>query len=126
MLRELIRRISTRLDDAPKQPGPGHGRRVLFEAQVDRIQCLVIELPVHDPCAAHVVLSPREQEIARMVSKGYANKTIAAVLEISTWTVGTYIRRIFAKLGVGSRAAMVTRLQECETYPGIRKLTLES
>jgi two-component system, NarL family, nitrate/nitrite response regulator NarL len=30
--------------------------------------------------------------------------------EISSWTVNTYLRRIFAKLGVTSRAAMVARL----------------
>ena len=59
-----------------------------------------------------VVLSPREREIARMVARGYPNKTIAGVLEISLWTVGTYLRRVFAKLGVGSRAAMVARLME--------------
>ena len=47
-----------------------------------------------------------------MVAKGYPNKTIAAVLEISLWTVGTYSRRTFAKLGVGTRAAMVARLIE--------------
>jgi DNA-binding CsgD family transcriptional regulator len=56
------------------------------------------------------MLSPREQEIARMVAEGYPNKTIAAVLDISSWTVGTYLRRIFAKFGVGSRAAMVARM----------------
>jgi DNA-binding CsgD family transcriptional regulator len=47
-----------------------------------------------------------------MVARGYPNKTIARVLEISSWTVGTYLRRIFAKLSVGSRAAMVARLME--------------
>jgi DNA-binding NarL/FixJ family response regulator len=34
------------------------------------------------------------------------------VLEISSWTVCTRLRRIFAKLSVGSRAAMVARLME--------------
>ncbi len=57
-------------------------------------------------------LSPREQEIARMVMKGYPNKTIAAVLDISVWTVGTHLRRIFTKLGVVNRAAMVAQLVE--------------
>ena len=47
-----------------------------------------------------------------MVAKGYPNKTIAGVLNISCWTVCTHIRRIFAKLGVASRAAMVARLLE--------------
>ena len=55
-------------------------------------------------------LSAREQEIARMVAAGRPNKTIAKALEISEWTVSTHLRRIFAKLGVSSRAAMVARL----------------
>ena len=58
------------------------------------------------------LLSPREQEIARMVAQGYANKTIASVLEISSWTVASHLRRIFVKLQVSSRAAMVTCLSE--------------
>jgi DNA-binding CsgD family transcriptional regulator len=55
-------------------------------------------------------LSPREYEIARMVAKGYANKTIASLLDISSWTVSSHLRRIFSKLDVSSRAAMVARL----------------
>lgn len=55
-------------------------------------------------------LSPRECEIARMVAKGYPNKSIASVLDISSWTVSSHLRRIFTKLGVTSRAAMVARL----------------
>ena len=47
-----------------------------------------------------------------MVAEGYPNKTIAAVHDISSWTVRTHLRRVFAKLGVGSRAAMVARLLE--------------
>lgn len=58
------------------------------------------------------LLSPREQEIARMVARGFPNKAIATVLEISTWTVGTYLRRMFAKLGVTSRTAMIAKLME--------------
>ncbi|MCC6670745.1 MAG: hypothetical protein IT458_06780 [Planctomycetes bacterium] len=57
-------------------------------------------------------LSPRELEIARLISKGHCNKTVAAVLEISTWTVATYMRRVFAKLHVGTRSAMIARLME--------------
>jgi DNA-binding NarL/FixJ family response regulator len=45
-----------------------------------------------------------------MIAKGYPNKTIAAVLDISVWTVCTHLRRIFAKMGVTSRTAMVTRM----------------
>ena len=62
--------------------------------------------------ATPMLLSRREEEIARLIAKGYPNKTIAAELDISPWTVCTYIRRIFAKIGVGSRAQMVARLLE--------------
>ena len=84
--------------------------RVLIDAHVDGVRCLLVrEAPVG---AAGISLSPREREIARMIAKGYANKTIAAVLEISAWTVGTHLRRIFSKLHVSSRAAMVAHLMQ--------------
>ncbi|WLB58018.1 response regulator transcription factor [Bradyrhizobium japonicum] len=64
----------------------------------------------------HVVatthLSPRELEIVRLVADGLPNKTIGAILDISAWTVATHLRRIFAKLGVTSRSAMVARAVE--------------
>jgi DNA-binding CsgD family transcriptional regulator len=63
-------------------------------------------------CPAFVELSPRERDIARMIASGLPNKTIAASLEISEWTVSTHLRRIFAKLGVCCRAAMVSKWLE--------------
>ena len=57
-------------------------------------------------------LSPRECEIARLVGRDLTNKEISAVLEISIWTVATHLRRIFAKLGVHSKAAMVAVISE--------------
>jgi RNA polymerase sigma factor (sigma-70 family) len=62
----------------------------------------------HGPTVS--ALTPREREIARMVGDGFTNKEIASVLEISSWTVSTHLRRIFGKLDVGTRAAMVARL----------------
>jgi DNA-binding CsgD family transcriptional regulator len=84
---------------------------VLLDVEVDGVRC-VLTLLSPTPARDIVMLSPREQEIARMVMKGYPNKTIAKVLEISVWTVSTHLRRIFAKLGVGTRASMVARLLE--------------
>ncbi len=54
-------------------------------------------------------LTRREADIVRLVAADLCNKQIADRLQISEWTVGTHMRRIFAKLGVRSRAAMVFR-----------------
>lgn len=54
-------------------------------------------------------LTRRESDIVRLVAADLCNKQIADRLQISEWTVGTHMRRIFAKLGVRSRAAMVFR-----------------
>jgi DNA-binding CsgD family transcriptional regulator len=104
----LIRRLveqSGRAGPAPEAP-------VLLDMEVDGVRCVLVRAR-HD---GRPPLSPREQEIARMVAKGYPNKVIADVLEISCWTVGTHLRRIFAKLAVSSRAAMVAKLLE-ESLP---------
>lgn len=83
---------------------------VIFDAMIDGNHYLLIRLPrTQHP---KVKLSPREQEIVRMVAKGHPNKIIADVLNISCWTVSTHLRRIYAKLGVSSRAATVARTME--------------
>jgi DNA-binding CsgD family transcriptional regulator len=53
------------------------------------------------------ILTSRELQIAILVALGQQNKHIAKQLKISEWTVSAHLRRIFTKLGVGSRAAMV-------------------
>ena len=84
--------------------------QVLMDVESDGMRCILVRTKAE--AEAHVHLSPREQEIARMIARGLPNKTIAAVLEISSWTVGTYLRRMFAKLNVTSRVAMVAKLRE--------------
>jgi DNA-binding CsgD family transcriptional regulator len=54
-----------------------------------------------------LLLTQRELQIVKLVALGKPNKQIASQLYISEWTVSTHLRRIFAKLGVDSRAAMV-------------------
>jgi DNA-binding CsgD family transcriptional regulator len=95
---------------------------VLLDVEVDGVRCVLIRAQPHAQ-RAYTLLSPREHEIVRMVAEGYPNKTIAAVLEISAWTVNTHLRRIFAKLGVGSRAAMVARLLDERSMSEQRKPT---
>jgi two-component system, NarL family, nitrate/nitrite response regulator NarL len=52
-------------------------------------------------------LTPREQEVLRLLSSGLSQKKIAERLVISSKTVATHIQRILAKLGVHSRAEAV-------------------
>jgi DNA-binding NarL/FixJ family response regulator len=53
-------------------------------------------------------LTPREIEVIRLIAEDFANKEIAAVLNISPKTVEFHKNTIYAKLGV-SGAAGVTR-----------------
>src|SRR5579863_9785218 len=83
------------------------GEQVLLEVEIDDVRLIVMRLGTPSPMS---LLSPREREIVRMVAIGYPNKTIASVLDISSWTVASHLRRIFMKLQISSRAAMATCL----------------
>lgn len=52
----------------------------------------------------NTMLTVREQEIAKFISDGLSNKEIARELTVSQRTVEGHVYRIFAKLGVTSRA----------------------
>lgn len=44
-------------------------------------------------------LSPREQEIARLVADGLTDKAIAEAVGSSVWTVRTHLKHITSKIG---------------------------
>jgi DNA-binding CsgD family transcriptional regulator len=107
----LLVRLAGSQDDRVEQDGHAlPSEEIILEADLDGARYVLIRIPNGN--RPRVQLSPREQEIVRMVAEGHSNKIIAEVLSISSWTVCTHLRRIFAKLGVGSRAAMVARLLE--------------
>jgi DNA-binding CsgD family transcriptional regulator/tetratricopeptide (TPR) repeat protein len=86
------------------------GARSLSEQAIREQQRLAPSTP-HDPrvyAEGLGALSPRELEIARLVSKGWTNQQIARQLHLSSKTVETHLSRIFAKLEVSSRAAVAT------------------
>jgi DNA-binding CsgD family transcriptional regulator len=111
LLEQLIYQTKQNLQSSDLAKSQINGQEIILDIEVDGVRCVLIRTHPQ-PVRSHAGLSPREVEIARMVAEGYPNKIIADVLDISLWTVGTHLRRIFAKLGVGSRAAMVTRLIE--------------
>jgi DNA-binding NarL/FixJ family response regulator len=55
-------------------------------------------------------LSPRELQIAKLVTQGLTNQKIAAELYLSVRTVETHLSRVFTKLGVTSRAGVAAML----------------
>jgi two-component system nitrate/nitrite response regulator NarL len=54
-------------------------------------------------------LTDREIEVLRLAADGYGGPGIAERLCISPHTVSTHFQNIYAKLGVGDRAAAVAR-----------------
>lgn len=66
-----------------------------------------VNAPQPQPQAAD--LSARESEVLQLLAQGYLYKEIADALGISLPTVNTYIRRIYEKLHVRSRAQAVAR-----------------
>src|SRR5262245_10558975 len=88
LVRRLVEQVTANnLADGPSRDSSG----VILDVQVDGVRCVLFQYH-RNRAHSTVTLSPRECEIARMVAQGYPNKTIAAVLEISSWTVGTYLR----------------------------------
>jgi DNA-binding CsgD family transcriptional regulator len=59
-------------------------------------------------------LSKREREIAKLLVAGYTGVNVAAIAGLSENTVRTYVRRLYAKLGVSSRADLVRKLMTPE------------
>jgi DNA-binding CsgD family transcriptional regulator len=87
----------------------------------DEIQFIQSVLPLVDlsfsllpeaalPDSIIAKLTPREAEIATMVAAGGSNKLICRKLGIEMPTVKTHLKRIFLKIGVGSRTEMINKL----------------
>lgn len=66
-------------------------------------------------------LTRREREIAVLAAQGLTTAEVAARLYISPQTAATHLKRIYARLSIGSRAALVRYALEAgwlEKYPG--------
>jgi DNA-binding CsgD family transcriptional regulator len=64
------------------------------------------------------ILTQRELQIASLIGDGKSDKEIAQQLGISIYTVREYIRRVFAKLKIGRRAAVVSYVLKQHDKPG--------
>jgi DNA-binding CsgD family transcriptional regulator len=68
-------------------------------------------------------LTPRESEILDLVAEGKTNPEIAEVLGIAPTTVRRHLENVYAKLGVHTRTAAVTR---CLGFLERRREAIES
>lgn len=92
--------------------GPGSSRIILKCHRVPGRENVMVE--VHDAGApeksglpAWDVLSPREQEIATLVSQGLSTREIAEKAFVTQNTVKQHLKRIFAKTDVHNRAELI-------------------
>lgn len=111
LLRKILAHLSRAQAPSTSQASASSGSNEPAEVLDVLVDGLRYTLTRHPSHLSHpgATLSPREQEIVRLVTRGYSNKLIATMLDISAWTVATHLRRVFAKLEVGSRAEMAAR-----------------
>lgn len=62
--------------------------------------------PVPDDDIDIDVLSPREQEVMRLIARGYSYKEVAAELFISVKTVETHVSKVLRKLQLSNRGEL--------------------
>jgi DNA-binding CsgD family transcriptional regulator len=98
----LKRSARTTLDEA----------RGVFEAlaaQVwaERAQAEIARIGGRGPATAE--LTPSERRIASLVAEGRSNKEVAGALVVTVKTVESHLSRIYAKLGIHSRAELAHR-----------------
>lgn len=63
--------------------------------------------PVAQPSPAPELLSPREREVLDLITKGFTAQEIARLMQLSPFTVRSFVRRIYNKLQVSSKAEAI-------------------
>ena len=86
-----------------RSEAPSHASAVLLERSVQRF----IDVA---QAAAEFQLSSREQETVAHLLQGLTSKEIALRMDISPYTVKTYVRLVMIKMGVSTRSGVVGKL----------------
>ena len=60
-----------------------------------------------NPKEERVALSAREREVLGYITKGFTSNEIAGLMSVTYYTVQTYVRRIYEKLKVNSKAEAI-------------------
>ncbi|HEU5422264.1 MAG TPA: response regulator transcription factor, partial [Nitrolancea sp.] len=99
-------RLGEEADDAAQQAGARLPAGEVV-AEIDRLLDRAAAAPV-PRVATYLPITPREQEVLRLVVDGKSNQQIADALYLSPRTVSTHITSILSKLHVDSRTAAAT------------------
>jgi len=91
-LRDVLREIAIEMEDQLRPPPPAPVRRI-------RAPLRSLKQP----------LTPRQIQIAKMISDGSSNKKIAKALGLSAGTVKVHLHRIFQTLNVSNRVQLAMR-----------------
>lgn len=85
-----------------------------LEAHAALRRRLVEALAEHDgngnrDCTIYAGLTPRERDVVELLTQGMTNAEIAAALWVAPSTVKKHLENVYAKTGVGRRAAVAAR-----------------
>jgi DNA-binding NarL/FixJ family response regulator len=114
---------AARLVELARSVGPQAAVTIDFEAAKELGQPLVV-LRYGPPTVStgHLTdLSPRERQIAALITEGLSNKQIARRLAIALATVKDHVHRILTKTGLPNRAAVAAAYlghAGCRPAPG--------
>jgi predicted ATPase/DNA-binding SARP family transcriptional activator/DNA-binding CsgD family transcriptional regulator len=98
------------LGEAVWQAALAEGRAMMPEQAIE--YALSAEEPDSTPLLSRrsgegsAALTPREEEVAVLVSRGLTNRQIASELSVSEHTVATHIAKMLKRLGLSSRARL--------------------
>lgn len=109
--------VDERLPDHSARPGSSRLRQCYlpdeiahFEWAGHRYAVVPDSAPSAPPrpvAELHTLLTNRELQIVQLICNGLLTKQVSARLRISEFTVRSYLKTIYCKLGVRSRGAMV-------------------
>ncbi|MDT0278277.1 response regulator transcription factor [Blastococcus goldschmidtiae] len=88
------------------------GEKLLAPALLRRLLEDFVSRAVTVPAPGLDDLTPREEEVLRLMARGLSNAEIAASLVLGEGTVKTHVARVLAKLGVRDRVQAVVAAYE--------------
>jgi len=111
--REQLAEQLQRIAQGEPPLSPSIARRVIQYFTAQARMAPQASLPGHDPdtVTPHVQLTDRENEVLLRVAKGFTLPEIGQQLNLSRHTIADYVKQIYRKLNVSSRAEAALEAQ---------------